>query len=179
MKCLSEASRLLCIFFVIPLLISHSVCAQEFPSGGVFYLEGHQGLNTAFHGYDDAYVGGLQLRPQWTVVKGVLRLGATAGAAYSQAHVFGVFGPSLAVKVGDIPAGVFGTLGNFQLQAEHLWGTWHQRLLGGGFKIEAGFLMIGVTAHRDYGLNSWWFQLSTGYNLTRKKHSREPVDPMR
>jgi len=36
--------------------------------------------------------------------------------------------------------------------------------------------VVGLSAHRDYALNQWWFQAGVGYNLLHKKMASDPLD---
>jgi hypothetical protein len=153
--------------------------AQEFPRGFAGYLEAHEGLSTNFKGTPDLYVGGLQFRPQYTVVPNVLRVGATAGLIYSATHVDGLLGPSLALKLFAFQVDPFGSIANIQLQADYWWSTRGRQYLGAGPKVELGMLlMIGLTVHRDFQDNAWLFQATVGYNLLHKKKAATPVDPL-
>jgi hypothetical protein len=151
----------------------------EFPKEKwVLYLEAHQGMATNFHRNPDVYVGGVRLTPQFPVIAGKLRLGAVAGAVFTNKKWHGTFGPNLAWKLKSLQVKEFGSLLNLQLQAEHLWGTNRQRLAGGGVKTEIGQLLtIAIMGHRDYHLNYWWWQVGIGFNLLRKKKG-PPADPL-
>jgi hypothetical protein len=154
--------------------------AQEFPKGFVGYLEFHQGLSTAFQGLPDLFVGELQFRPQYTVIADQLRLGATAGLIYTDTHVDGLIGPSIALKIATLSIPEFGSVANIQLQADYDWTTRDRQLLGGGPKVELGQIgMIGFTVHRDLQDNAWLFQTTIGYNLFHKKRPPgPPPDPL-
>jgi hypothetical protein len=160
----------------------YSTLAQkdpEFPRGWVMYLEGNHGVATNFSSAPDLFVQGLRLAPQATVVPGHIRVGATVSGIFFNKKIDGCFGPNLVFKLASKQAKPMGSLLNIQLQLEHLWGTGDQRLLGGLLHIELGqFLVVGLTMHRDYGLNYWWFQTGLGYNLLRKKR-KGLEDPMK
>lgn len=151
----------------------------EFPKRKwVMYLEAHQGIATNFRNTPDIYVGGLRINPQFTAIAGKLRLGAVAGAVFTNKKTYGTFGPNLSLKLKSLQAKEFGSILNIQLQAEHLWGTGKQKLAGGGIKSEIGqLLMVSITGHRDYHLNYWWWQAGIGFNLLRKKKG-PPSDPL-
>jgi hypothetical protein len=152
--------------------------AQEFPKGWTLYLEGAQGVMTQFHQGADLYTGSLQLEPQVTLKTGFIRAGAVAAMAYNNKKAAGLFGPAAAIKLFQVNAGALGSLANIQARVSHLWGTGRQRLLGGGIYFEAAqLLMAGIKADRDYGLNTWWFQGSIGFNLLHKKRPATPADP--
>ena len=151
----------------------------EFPKGWVLYLQAHDGMVTNFTTAPDLFVAGLSLSPQLTVVPGLLRLGGTAGAIFNNKKIAGVFGPNLVIKLASLQANSLGSILNLQLQLEHLWGTSQQKLLGGLLQSEIGqFFRLGFSIHRDYGLNTWWFQGGLGYNLLRKK-KKGIEDPMK
>jgi len=157
---------------------SQSLRAQEFPKGWVLYGEGLQGISTNFGAAPDLYTGSLELSPMTTVVESHLRLGGVAGLLFTNKKLDGIFGPRLAWKLKDFTVSEFGSVANLQLQLEAIWGTSNQRLIGGGPKLEiAKFVTIGITAHRDYHLNDWWFRLGVGYNFLHKKRSSTPHDP--
>jgi hypothetical protein len=143
----------------------------EFPKGYVFYVEGHHGLSTNFKGSSpDIFVSGLRANPQITVVTHLLRLGGAANLIFTNKTFYGVFGPTVNYKIKTLNVKSMGSILNLQLQAEHLWGTDKQRLIGGGLKAEAGqLILLGFMLHRDYNLNYWWFQGGLGINLKKKK----------
>ncbi len=150
----------------------------EFPKGWVVYANAHQGMATNFKYSPDLYVGGIQVVPQVTVVPAHLRFGASAGLVYSGKKFSGLFGPKLSWKISTLNVKQLGSILNLQLEAEHLWGTDKQKLAGGGIKAEIGQLLLtGLTIHREYQFNYWWFQWSVGFNLARKKKNG-PDDPL-
>jgi hypothetical protein len=163
-----------CILFL-------SVTAQkdpEFPKGAVMYLESHHGIATNFHNSPDLFVGYLGLTPQVTVIPSHLRLGGTAGLLFNNKKFDGLFGPNLALKIKTLNVKQMGSILNLQLKVEYLWGTDKQKLIGGDINVELGqLLLIGLSLHRDYGLNYWWFQGGLGFNLLRKKKGG-PADPL-
>ncbi|MGN6532768.1 MAG: hypothetical protein ACTHK0_13585 [Ginsengibacter sp.] len=145
----------------------------EFPKGFIMYGKLHSGMITDFTSKPDLYVGGLQLTPQVTVVQHFLRAGAILGGFYGNKKLQGEFGPSLSVKIKTFNAKLqnarVGSLANVNLIIDHLWGTGQQRLLGGGIILDAGNLItFGITAHRDYMLNNWWFQSEVGIRISKK-----------
>ncbi|MEO5595134.1 MAG: hypothetical protein ABIR15_16525 [Chitinophagaceae bacterium] len=150
----------------------------EFPKGWVMYLQEHHGIATNFTTSPDLFISGLRLSPQATIVPGLLRLGGTAGAIFNNKKFDGTFGPNAVVKLATMGAPGKGSILNVQLQAEYLWGTNHQKLIGGLLHIELiQLLVVGLSAHRDYGLNTWWFQGGIGYNLLHKKKKDGVFDP--
>lgn len=151
----------------------------EFPKGFIMYAKLHNGMITDFTSGPDLYVGGLQLAPQYTIVPHVLRAGVIAGGFYANKKIQGGFGLSLSFKLKTFNAVLRGTnvgsLANINLLIDHLWGTGRQRLLGGGIILDAGNLItFGITAHRDYGLNNWWFQSEIAIRIS-KKHKNPPI----
>ena len=160
------------------LIASPQLRAQEFPKGWVLYGEASQGISTNFKSAPDLYVGSFELNPMATVVPSHLRLGGVAGLLFTDKKLDGIFGPRLAWNLSTLKVSEFGSFANLQLQLDALWGTSSQRLIGGGPKLEiARLLTLGITAHRDYNLNDWWFRMSVGYNFLHKKKSTTPHDP--
>ena len=166
------------LILLFALLYSPNLAAQqEFTKGWVMYLEGSQGILTNFHSSPDLYTGNLQLTPQVTVIPGVLRLAAATGLAFNNKKLTGLFGGGLNWKLATVHAQPFGSLLNLQLQAQHVWGTGKQRLVGGGLKAELGqIILAGITAHRDYTSGNWWLQAGIGFNLLHKQRGK-PDDP--
>lgn len=150
----------------------------EFPKGWVFYAEGHHGLSTNFKGSSpDIFVAGLRANPQVTIVPQHLRFGAAAELAFTNKTFYGVFGPTLNWKIKTLNVKSMGSILNLQVQAEHLWGTDKQKLIGGGLKAEVGqLILLGFMIHRDYNLNYWWFQGGLGINLVKKKKDGDPLN---
>lgn len=142
----------------------------EFPKEWELQLKLSNGMVTNFKGAaPDMYTGSLGLAPQYAVVPHKLRAGVTALAMYNNKKLGGLFGPSVAFKIKSLGTKLFG-LGNLHIQAEHLWGTEKQKLIGGGPYVELGHkILLGITAHRDYHLNGWWFQSAIGIKLNRTK----------
>lgn len=163
-------------FFSFLIFLAGQLQAQDtqFPKGWEIQLKLTNGVVTSFHSNTpDMYTGALGLSTQYAVVPHKLRLGATAMAAYSNKKLSGLFGPSVAWKLKSLETKLFG-IGNIHLLAEHLWGTKKQRLIGGGPYIELGHtLLIGITAHRDYHLNGWWFQSAIAIRLNKRKTDQQ------
>jgi hypothetical protein len=156
---------------------SYSQSDPEFPKGFIMYLKLHNGMVTNFTSAPDIYVGGLQLAPQITVVEHVIRVGAIADAFYLNKKIQAAFGPSASIKLKTFNAGIFGSAANVNLLLDHLWGTNHQRLLGGGIVADLGNLLtVGLTVHRDYNLNNWWFQNELGIRISKKKKIAQPFN---
>ena len=146
----------------------------EFPNGFILYAKLHNGMITDFSSKPDLYVGGMQLAPQYTVVPRLLRVGIIAGGFYGNKKIRGEFGPSVSFKLKTFNANLkgsrVGSFGNLNLLVDHLWGTGKQRLLGGGLILDAGNLIsFGLTAHRDYNLNNWWFQSEIAIRISKKR----------
>jgi hypothetical protein len=149
----------------------------EFPKGFIMYLKLNNGLVTQFNSSPDLYTGGLHLLPEFTVAEHLLRVGANLGAFYTDKKVQGFAGPLLSLKLKTIKAKEFGSLGNINLTVEHLWGTGEQRLLGAGINIDLlNKLVISLSAHRDYNLNTWWFQNGIAFRISKKKKVEEPFN---
>jgi hypothetical protein len=167
---------------IVPLLVLFAATASaqsdtEFPKGFIMYLKLNNGLVTQFNSSPDLYTGGLHLLPEFTVVEHLLRAGANVGAFYTDKKVQGCAGPLLSLKLKSIKAKEFGTLGNINLTAEHLWGTDEQRLIGAGINLDLlNKLVIGFSAHRDYNLNTWWFQNGIAFRISKKKKVQEPFN---
>ena len=166
------------------LLLALSVYARsqaqsdpEFPGGFIMHAKVHNGLSTAFKGSAEYFIGGLQLVPQVTVIENLLRAGVIADGYYTNKNLRAAFGPTLSFKLTTFKAGIFGSAGNLQLSADHLWGTSKQRLVGGGVAADLGNLVVfGLSAHRDYHFNTWWFQNSLGIRISKKKKINEPFN---
>jgi hypothetical protein len=146
----------------------------EFPKGFIMHAKLHNGMVTNFKAGADLYVGGIQLVPQFTVVKNKMRAGIVAGAFYNGKIIDGQFGINTSVKLKTINALVFGGAANINLSAEHLWGTSKQKLIGGGINADVlNKVVLGFTAHRDYEFKTWWLQMSLGIRVSKKKKTKE------
>ncbi|WP_018627159.1 hypothetical protein [Niabella aurantiaca] len=145
----------------------------EFTKGGILLLKLDNGFTTGFRtATPDLYSGGVALSPQVTVIADRLRLGANAGIVYNNKKLSGLFGPAAALKLADLrtkrPMAL--AFGNLQLLAEANWGTHQQRMAGGGIGLELlQKIQLGVTAQRDYHLNSWWFRSFIAYQFNKAK----------
>ena len=142
----------------------------EFPREWEIQLKLTNGMITNFKAAaPDSYTGALGLAPQYAVIAHKLRVGAVAMAMYNNKQAGGLFGLSSALKLASLGTKLFG-VGNIHLQVEHLWGTDKQVLLGGGPYVELGHkVLLGITAHRDYNRNGWWFQSAIGIKLNKTK----------
>jgi hypothetical protein len=146
----------------------------EFPKGFIMHAKLHSGMVTNFKTDADLYVGGIQLVPQFTVVKNKMRAGIVAGAFYNGKIIDGQFGINTSVKLKTINALVFGGAANINLSAEHLWGTSKQKLIGGGINADIlNKVVLGFTAHKDYEFKTWWLQMSLGIRISKKKKTKE------
>ncbi|MGC4231445.1 MAG: hypothetical protein QM594_00405 [Niabella sp.] len=122
----------------------------------------------------DLYTGGMGLNTQFTVVPGLLRLGANAGAVYNNKKISGMFGPMAALKLKTFATKNFGSLANMHLIAEANWGTNKQQMAGGGLGFEILELAhIGITAQRDYKWNHWWLQSFIAIRLNKFKQQQD------
>jgi hypothetical protein len=147
----------------------------EFPKGFIMYLKLHNGMVTNFKSDPDLYVGGIQLVPMFTVVEHRLRAGIVADGFYTSKKLQAAAGPVIAWKIKTLNAGAFGSAANINLTFDHLWGTEDERLVGGGINADLlNILLLGITAHRDYNLNTWWFQSSIGIRISKKPKVKEP-----
>lgn len=171
------------VIFLLTLCCSlqHSYAQQdpEFPKGFIMYAKLHSGMVTDFTSHPDLFAGGVQLTPQYTVVPHLLRAGLIAGSFYGAKKIQGEFGPVVSIKIKTLKANLrgaeVGSIGNINLQLNHLWGTGKQRLLGGSIILDAGNLItVGVSANRDYKLKTWWFQSEFGIRIS-KKHKNTDI----
>lgn len=132
---------------------------------------------TDFGSYPDIYVGGIQLVPQYTLVEHRIRGGAIADVYYTGKKINAAFGPTISFKLKTINAAPFGSAGNIHLNLDHLWGTNKERLIGGGINIDlANKIVLGLTIHRDYNLNTWWLQNTLGLRISKLKKTAEPFN---
>lgn len=150
----------------------------EFPKGFIMYAEWHSGMITDFSSAPDLFAGGLRLAPQVTIIPNRVRAGILAGGFYAQNKIQGEAGPSVSVKLKSFNAALkgagIGSVGNLNLRAEHLWGSGKQRLLGGGVFLDLGNLFAaGLTAHRDYKQQTWWFESVIGIRISDKHKNPE------
>lgn len=153
-------------------IISFGSSAQvqdpEFPKEFIMHLKLHNGMVTNFNGNSaDQYVGGIQLVPQYTIVPHLIRGGVILDGFYTGKKLQGAAGPTLSIKLTTLHAKPFGSAGNIHLNIDHLWGTEKQRLLGGGINADIGNrLVLALTVHRDYNLNTWWLQNTLGLRIS-------------
>jgi hypothetical protein len=167
--------------FILFLLIGAIAYSQqddpEFPKGFVMHARLHSGLRSEFNSSPALFIGGLQIVPQATIIEHKLRAGVIAGSFYMANKLYLQFGPTASFKLKTFNAGIFGSAANLHVSVDHLWGSGHQRLLGGGFNLDLlNLLIIGLSAHRDYKLNNWWLQQSVGVRISKKKKVIEPFN---
>ncbi len=157
------------------LLSLYTKAQTEFAKGWLLNAKLTNGAISNFSGTaPDMYAGGLLLNPQITVVPGVLRLGANAGAVYADKKFSGLFGPMAALRIKTFGTENMGSYANLHLIAEANWGTNKQRMAGGGFAIEVlPFGQVGITLQRDYRLNTWWLQSFIAIKLNKIKHKED------
>jgi len=168
------------IFLALAFHLAIFAAAQndpEFPKGYIMHFKLHNGMVTNFKAAPDLYVGGFQLVPQCTVVPHLLRAGIIADGYYTGKKLQAAFGPTVSLKIKTLQAGIFGSAGNLHLSFDHLWGTEHQKLVGGGINADVGnLIVIGVTSHYDYGHSNWWFQSSVGIRIGKRTKTPEPFN---
>jgi len=169
------------VAFLLACLLLFRLFAQsqdpEFPKQEfTLHAKLHNGFITNFHSNaPDQYVGGIQIVPQFVIIENRLRGGIIADGFYSGKKVQAAVGPTLSYKLATIQLKKFGSGGNLHLSLDHLWGTNNQRLLGGGLNIDLlNFVTTGISAHRDYNLNTWWFQTSFGIRISKVKQPPHP-----
>lgn len=166
------------ILFCLASLASLSLQAQdpEFPKNEfIMHLRMQSGMITRFNTSPDLFVGGIQIVPQYTVVKNFLRMGAIAGGFYGDKKIQGLLGPTLSFKLKTFALKNFGSGGNINLSVDHLWGTGHQKLFGGGLNIDLlNRFVLGTSLHRDYNNNNWWIQGSVAIRLSKVKSIPHP-----
>ena len=167
---------------ILLFLLSFQLSAQdqdpEFPKEFIMHLKLHNGMVTNFRGNAaDMYAGGVQLIPQYTIIKKLLRGGIILNGFYTDKKLQAAFGPTLSFKLKTLHAKPFGSAGNIHVNIDHLWGTDEQRLLGGGINVDIGNrIVVGLTIHRDYNLNNWWLQNTLGLRISKLKKKPEPFN---
>lgn len=143
--------------------------AQDFPPGWIIPLELGQGFVKP-KGGNELYLVALQVSPQYTLVEGSLRAGATAGVFYNSSKLQALAGPRVSVKLFTGPKILTATSFNINLLGEFLWGTKSQQLLGGGIGFETSNLFsLSLKVHSDLNLKTTWFQTGLSINLHRRK----------
>ncbi len=165
----------ICLFLF--LAKAHAQQDPEFPKEFVLHLKWHNGMQTNFKaGPNDAYVGGFQLIPQYTVVPKLLRAGIVVGGFYSNKKCQGLIGPTLSVKLKTLKASPVGSVANIHANFDWLWGTEKQILIGAGLNADLGNrVVIGLSLYRDYSLNNWWIQNGISLRLSKLKKKKETI----
>ena len=161
---------------LLTFLFSSGLFAQdtEFPKGFIMHLKLHNGLVTTFNSAPDLYVGGIQLVPEVTAIEHLMRVGIIADGFYTDKKIQGAAGPTLSLKLKTFKAGFYGSAGNIHLIANHLWGTSGERLVSGGLVADVlNKITFGITTHRDYNLDTWWFQSELGFRISKPQKPKE------
>ncbi|MBL0359421.1 MAG: hypothetical protein IPP72_22305 [Chitinophagaceae bacterium] len=157
--------------------VSYHLSAQtdtEFPKEFIMHVKLHNGMVTNFSSTPDQYIGGIQLITQYTLVKNKIRGGIIADGYYTGKKIQGAIGPTISFKLKTFKAAPFGSAGNLHINIDHLWGSNNVRLLGGGINADIGNkIVLGLSIHRDYNLNTWWFQNTLGLRISKIKKSSE------
>ena len=150
----------------------------EFPQEFIMHIKLHNGMVTNFGGASpDLYTGGVQLIPQYTIIAHLLRVGIVADGFYTSKKLQASAGPTASIKLKTFRVKPFGSAGNLFLNIDHLWGTQQQRLLGGGINADLGNkIVIALSAHRDYNLNTWWLQNSLSLRISKVKKRSSPFN---
>lgn len=167
---------------ILLFLFSFQLSAQdqdpEFPKEFIMHLKLHNGMVTNFRGSTpDMYAGGIQLIPQYTIVKNLVRGGVIFNGFYTDKKLQAAFGPTLSFKLKTLHVKPFGSAGNIHINIDHLWGTNKQRLLGGGINADIGNrTVLSLTLHRDYNLNNWWLQNTLGFRISNLIKKAEPFN---
>ncbi len=154
-------------------ILSFQLFAQtdtEFPKEFIMHVKLHNGMVTNFTNAPDVYIGGIQLIPQYTFVPTKLRGGIIGDVYYTGKKIQAAVGPTISFKLKTFKAAPFGSVGNLNINIDHLWGTNKERLFGGGMNVDLGNkIVIGLSAHRDYNLNTWWLQNTLAIRISKIK----------
>ena len=146
----------------------------EFPKEFIMHLKLHNGMVTNFTHGPDLYIGGIQLVPQYTVVENLIRAGIIIDGYYTSKKLSAAVGPTVTFKLKTLNTAPFGSAGNINISFDHLWGTNKEKLLGGSINADIGNkLLLGLSIHRDYNLNTWWLQNSLGLRISKLKKKSE------
>ncbi len=163
--------------FILLSILSPSVIAQtdtEFPKEFIMHIKMHNGMVSKLNASPDVYIGGLQVIPQYTIVENLLRGGIAAGGYYTGKSVQASIGPTVSIKIKSFNVKPFGGAGNLHLNFDHLWGTNREKLIGGGINADLlNRLVLGLSVHRDYSRNSWWFQNGLSWRMSKVKKSKD------
>lgn len=169
--------KIVLAFAVLLLCTSSRSQDPEFPKQEfTLHARLHNGVVTNFKSTaPDQYAGGIQFMPQFVIVENRLRAGLIADAFYTGKKIQAAVGPTISYKLSTIQLKKFGSGGNIHVTLEHLWGTGKQKLFGGGLNIDLlNFIMTGISVHRDYNLNTWWFQTGIGFRISKVKQPPHP-----
>lgn len=154
-------------------ILSFQLFAQtdtEFPKEFIMHVKLHNGMVTNFTNAPDVYIGGIQLIPQYTFVPTKLRGGIIGDVYYTGKKIQAAVGPTISFKLKTFKAAPFGSVGNLNINIDYLWGTNKERLFGGGMNVDLGNkIVIGLSAHRDYNLNTWWLQNTLAIRISKIK----------
>lgn len=165
--------------FLLALLLMKTSIAQidgEFPKEFIMHIKLHNGMVSQLNSTPNLYLGGLQVVPQYTIVKNKMRAGLIADVYYTGNQLQAAIGPTFSFKVKCFNLNPFGSGGNLHINLDHLWGTNEERLFGGGINLDLlNKVVIGFTAHRDYHLNNWWFQNSIGIRISKLKRALQEL----
>jgi len=155
-------------------LSAQTVQDTEFPKEFIMHLKLHNGMVTNFNNRPDLYTGGLQLVPQYTVVKNLMRAGIIMDGYYTGKKISAAVGPTVTFKLKTLNTAPFGSAGNINISFDHLWGTNKEQLVGGSINADIGNkLLLGLSIHRDYNLNTWWLQNTLGLRISKLKKKTE------
>ncbi|WP_247233436.1 hypothetical protein [Telluribacter sp. SYSU D00476] len=151
--------------------------AQSFPkSNGSpwVWVEAGSGFNQP-QGSPKLYLATLQIAPQYTVVPGLLRAGATGGGFYQGSQFGWLGGPRVTLKVLEGPRVLTASSYNIHLLGEYLFGTRSgaessRQWLGGGVGLELDDLFgISLKLHRDQRQPVTYFQFGVSFNPTKPR----------
>jgi hypothetical protein len=155
-------------------LMAQTTQDPEFPKEFIMHLKLHNGMVTKFTNGPDLYIGGIQLVPQYTVVEKLIRAGIILDGYYTSKKLSAAFGPTITFKLKTLNTAPFGSAGNINISFDHLWGTNKEQLLGGSINADIGNkLLLGLSIHRDYNLNTWWLQNTLGLRISKLQKTTE------
>jgi hypothetical protein len=134
------------------------------------------GMVTNFHSTQpDVFVGGFGIAPQYTLLQNKLRGGLLGEIFYTGKKLQAGIGPTVSWKLANFNLSKFGSGGNIHISFDHLWGTGGQRLFGGGVNVDLlNLIVLGLSVHRDYALNTWWVRSGFGIRLSKVKQPPHP-----
>ena len=165
---------LLLLFISFCQLMAQTNQDPEFPKEFIMHLKLHNGMVTNFTHGPDLYTGGIQLVPQYTIVKKVMRAGIIIDGYYTSKKLSAAVGPTITFKLKTLNTAPFGSAGNINISFDHLWGTNKEQLVGGSINADIGNkLLLGLSIHRDYNLNTWWLQNTLGLRISKPKKQTE------